>query len=151
MEEIILAHHFLFVFIRYLYRRLSEMLGVQKKYKKWGCLQKRGSDLLYTMLYVCIGNSEIFLQSTLYFYGFVSYLFYSSSTVISMLAWIGQFLMNDFQAFLSLARSLLTFSSCRSFLIASLLVFRDCPLDKLLSTSEFRHLLYQTIYFIFSR
>ena len=39
--------------------------------------------------------------------------------------------MKDFQVFLSLARSLLTFLTLRSFLIASSQVFLGCPLGKL--------------------
>ena len=48
-----------------------------------------------------------------------------------MVAWIGQFLVNDIQAFLSLARSMLTFLPFRSLLITSFHVFLGRPLGKL--------------------
>ena len=68
-----------------------------------------------------------------------------------MLAWIGQFLMKDFQAFLSLAMTLLTFLSFRSLLITLFHVFLGHSLGKLPITLKFLHLLDETHSSILSR
>ena len=47
---------------------------------------------------------------------------------VFMRAWVGPFLMKDFQTFLSLARSLLNFLSFRSFLVTSFHAFLGRPL-----------------------
>ena len=58
-----------------------------------------------------------------------------------MLAWVRWFLMKDVQAFLSLDRSLMTFISFRSLLIASFHVLLGCPLVKLPLTLKVLNLL----------
>ena len=68
-----------------------------------------------------------------------------------MLAWVGRFLMKDFQAFLFVARSLLAFLSFRSLVITSFHVFLGRPLGKLLLIWKVLHLLDQTLFSILSR
>ena len=66
-----------------------------------------------------------------------------------MVAWIGRFLMKDFHTFLSLAMSLLTFLSFRSFLITSFHIFLGHPLWIL--PLKIIHLLNQALSSILSR
>ena len=68
-----------------------------------------------------------------------------------MLAWVGQFLMKDFQAFLSFARSLLTFLSFRSLLITLLDVFLGRSLGTLTLTLKAFHALNRVFSSILSR
>ena len=62
-----------------------------------------------------------------------------------MPAWVERFIMKGFQVFLSLARSLLTFFSCRPFLIISIHASLDCRLRKLPLTFKILHLLDQAL------
>ena len=67
-----------------------------------------------------------------------------------MPAWVERFIMKGFQVFLSLARSLLTFFSCRPFLIISIHASLDCRLRKLPLTLKILHLLDQALSHILS-
>ena len=94
-----------------------------------------------------------FVGKVLSRFNIIFYIYLSSSSwhLFPMLAWVGWFLMKDFQVFLSLAMSLLTFLSFRSLLITSFYVFLGRPLGKLLLTSKVLHLLDEALSSILSR
>ena len=101
-------------------------------------LKKRSLLLLAKYCYVSTSFFNIYLSSW-------------SWHLFPLLAWVGRFLMKDFQVFLSLAMSVLTFLSFRSLLITSFYVFLGRPLGKLLPTSKVLHLLDEALSSILSR
>ena len=70
--------------------------------------------------------------------------------LFSMPALVGQFLVRDIQAYLSLAMSVLTFVTFISLVITKFNVFLGGPLEKLPLTLKFLHLLDPALCFILS-